>query len=58
MTTQNMQQAISGVSPEDAEVMSKYGIRKNKTSYYHYRDFRYTNLKDAIAQAIRDLKPA
>ena len=58
MTSQNIQQKISGVTPEDAETMTKYGIKLLKTAYYHYRDFRYSNLKDAIAQAIHDQKPA
>jgi hypothetical protein len=31
--------------------MAKYGITRVPVDYFHYRDFRYTNLKDAIAQA-------
>jgi hypothetical protein len=34
--------------------MAKYGITRVRVDYFHYRDFRYTSLKDAIAQAERD----
>jgi len=36
----------------DAE-MIKYGITLVPVDYFHYEGFRYTNLKDAIAQAER-----
>jgi hypothetical protein len=39
--------------PGDRE-MEKYGIKHFPVDYFHYREFRYTNLKDAIAQAKRD----
>lgn len=48
--------APAAVSPsEDDQAMAKYGIKLLNSRYYRYREFRYTNLKDAIAQAIRDL---
>jgi hypothetical protein len=34
--------------------MTKYGITVVPVDYFHYKEFRYTNLKDAIAQAKRD----
>ena len=34
--------------------MAKYGIVLVPVDYFHYGKFRYTNLKDAIAQAKRD----
>ena len=37
----------------DAEEMAKYGILRVTVNYYHYGDFRYTSLKDAVAQAKR-----
>jgi len=41
------------------ELMSTLGIRCVPVDYFHYRDYRYTNLKDAVAQARRDrLMPA
>ena len=38
---------------EIAEAMAKYGIARVPVDYFHYGEFRYTNLDDAIAQAIR-----
>jgi len=34
--------------------MSSLGIRCVPVDYFHYRNYRYTNLKDAVAQARRD----
>jgi hypothetical protein len=34
--------------------MAKYGIKRVPLDYFHYRQFRYTNLEDAVAQAKRD----
>ena len=36
-----------------AEEMAKYGITRVPTDYFHYKEYRYTNLDDAIAQAKR-----
>ncbi len=33
---------------------SDYGITTSEITYYHYGTYRYTNLKDAIAEAKRD----
>ena len=38
----------------DEQELKKYGIRRIPVDYFHYREFRYTNLADAIAQAKRD----
>jgi hypothetical protein len=41
--------------PVSAEAeMAKYGITRVPVDYFHYRDYRYTSLEDAIAQARRD----
>jgi hypothetical protein len=40
-------------NPEAAEAMAKYGITRVPVDYFHYKEFRYTNLEDAIAQATR-----
>jgi len=37
----------------DVQEMVTYGIKRVPVDYYHYGDFRYTNLADAIAQAKR-----
>jgi hypothetical protein len=34
--------------------MARYAITRVPVDCFHYRQFRYTNLKDAIAQAKRD----
>lgn len=36
--------------------MSKYGITRSTVDYFHYRDFKYTNMNDALAQAKREEK--
>lgn len=41
------------VSSEAAEDMAKYGITRVPVDYFHFGGFRYTNLKDAVAQAKR-----
>ena len=41
------------INPEAAEAMAKYGITRVPVDYFHYQEFRYTNLDDAIAQATR-----
>jgi hypothetical protein len=44
-------------SLEQHVLMGALGIRHTLLDQFHYRDYRYTNLQDAIAQARRDLKP-
>lgn len=36
--------------------MAKYGITRSTVDYFHYRDFKYTNVNDALAQAKREEK--
>jgi hypothetical protein len=36
------------------EATAKYGITRVPVDYFHYKEFRYTNLADAIAQATRE----
>ena len=36
-----------------AEEMAKYGITRVPTDYFRYKEYRYTNLDDAIAEAKR-----
>jgi hypothetical protein len=42
------------IKTEAAEAMAKYGITRVPVDYFHYKEFRYTNLDDAIAQATRE----
>jgi len=37
----------------ELEEMAKYGILRVSVNYYHFGEFRYSTLKDAIAQAKR-----
>ena len=41
------------INPEATEAMAKYAITRVPVDYFHYKEFRYTNLDDAIAQAKR-----
>jgi hypothetical protein len=34
--------------------MERYGIQRIPADHYNYGQYRYTNLKDAVAQAMRD----
>lgn len=43
---------------DEAELMDRFGILKVPTYRYCYRDWRYSNLDDALAQAGRDLASA
>jgi hypothetical protein len=53
MESANREEPSPAISPDAAEEMTKYGITRVPVDYFHCRDFRYTNLKDAIAQAKR-----
>lgn len=41
------------ISPEAAEEMTAYGITRVLVEEFHYRGFRYANLRDAVSQAKR-----
>jgi len=36
--------------------MSKYGITKKSVDVFYFGDYRYTNLRDAVAEAKRSDK--
>jgi hypothetical protein len=38
----------------DAELMARYDITRVPADYFIYRQYRYTKLQDAVAQAERD----
>lgn len=40
----------------DEREMTRYGIEPIPVDCFRYREFRYTNVKDAIVQAKRDEK--
>lgn len=41
------------VTPDETEIMSRYGIRQVLVPQYHYRSWHYSKLSDAVAQAKR-----
>ena len=46
------------LSTEALDDMAKHGITRSTVDYYHCGAYRYTNLKDAIAEAKRQKSPA
>lgn len=42
------------LDPTDDAEMTRFGITKMPAYRYHYRNWRYSNLEDALAQAKRD----
>lgn len=42
------------LSVEDRQEMERYGIVRVPADIFRYREYRYTNLQDALAQAKRD----
>ena len=47
--------------PDDtavAELMARYGITRVPADQFHYKDYRYSRLSDAIAHAKRDAPPS
>jgi hypothetical protein len=53
MTEASYVEATPPVCDNQDQEMAKYGIVKNSVDYFHYREYRYTKLSDAIAQAKR-----
>ena len=50
-----MPSEIHGAVPvSDLELMERHGITRTPADYFHYGQYRYTSLKDAMAQAERD----
>ena len=48
------EQPRPGLSVEARQEMEIYGIVRVPADSFRYREFRYTNLRDALAQARRD----
>jgi hypothetical protein len=53
MTTINRTNRRAAAKPEAKDEMAKYGITRVPINYFHYKQYRYTNLADAVAQAKR-----
>jgi hypothetical protein len=41
---------------DETEAMARHGITKVPANRYHYREWQYSNLDDALAQARRDAR--
>lgn len=46
---------MASIDDDQAELMARFGITKVPAYRYHYREWRYSNLDDALAQAKRDV---
>jgi hypothetical protein len=57
MASPDGKESSPALSQEAAEEMAKYGITRVPVDYFHYEGFRYTNLKDAVAQAKLQQRP-
>lgn len=57
MPSADRKESSSHLSPEATEEMVKFGITCVAVDYFHFGEFRYTNLKDAVAQAKRQQHP-
>lgn len=53
MTDENTDNSHSTMNGEDAKEMQKFGITRTPVDYFYFGKYRYTDLKDAIAQARR-----
>lgn len=54
MTSADRKNVNPTAKREAADELAKYGITRVPNHYYHYKEYRYTNLADAIAQAKRE----
>ena len=54
MASENIKKESAALSAEAVEGVTKYGITRVPVDYFHYKQYRYTNLSDAVAQAKRD----
>lgn len=53
-TDQCSQESNSSINPEaEDQVMRRYAITRIPIDYFYWRDFRYSNVEDAMAQAKR-----
>jgi hypothetical protein len=53
MTSEHMNQSDADFGSETVEEMASYGITCVQISQFVYGNYRYANLKDAIAEAKR-----
>lgn len=53
MTSTNHDEASAGSQSEAANEMDRYGITRVPVDYFHFGQYRYTHLEDAVAEAER-----
>lgn len=53
MMSPNRDKASAGSLSEAAREMDRYGITCVPVAYFHFGQYRYTHLKDAVAEAER-----
>jgi hypothetical protein len=54
MSIINTEEQLPALSAEARQQMQKYRITRVPTDSFRYREYRYTSLQDALAQAKRD----
>jgi len=54
MANKDTESKIVDTAKLSTEKMDKYGITCVPVDYFYFRNYRYTNLDDAIAQANRE----
>ena len=54
MESVNIKKESAALSEDAAQAMTKYGITRVPVDVFYYKQYRYSNLSDAIAQAKRD----
>ncbi len=54
MSIMGTEEQRPALSLEARQEMERYGIVRVPADSFRYREFRYTNLQDALAQAKRD----
>jgi len=53
MPAENHDHTLTTKTSDETKEMAKYGIIRTPVDYFYYGTYRYTDLKDAIAQAKR-----
>ena len=54
MTIKSHDEQGEGITPDMLEEMERYGITRFPVHYFQLGQYKYTNLKDAVAQARRE----
>lgn len=54
---ESVNKSSSTNSPKVNDELTPFGITRIPVDYFCYREFRYTNVKDAVGQAKREVEP-